>query len=364
MSFSIDKTVSFIASDNSVKNLSTEMAKIGSGGGSTVVDSATNGNLTVNGTEVQVYDDSVLQAAKHTHSNKSTLDLLSDNGTSVFFNGNPIAGGTGGTSTAEKLVAHYVHSGNTQIAFSSIDWTTAIATTTQPHGLAAKTAVLLTPNYIGLDNLNRDILSIPIEWIRSATQISLTPIDATTVKVVRADDTALVVTPTSTENNNNVDITKFHFEVTVGWTISNLPNLKKFRMRIIGYIKSSVNYRYTQFTYKSSDNVTSGITGAFFSTLNTPNIGTGTATHAVWTVSDWTFDITSQAAVLDMTNNFAGRRNGFNNAVIDQITERVKLVGFLAKDTMYGAQSLYSGATYNIPGNGSIIEVYDLGGGA
>jgi hypothetical protein len=61
MSFKIDKTVNFIGSDNVEKNLATEMAKIGTGGGSTVTASATNGHININGTDTTVYDDTTIK---------------------------------------------------------------------------------------------------------------------------------------------------------------------------------------------------------------------------------------------------------------------------------------------------------------
>lgn len=72
------------------------------GGNVNVGGSAINGNILINGLEIKVYDDIVvrndineLKSSKHSHSNKSTLDKLTDNGTNLLFNGSPISGGTG-----------------------------------------------------------------------------------------------------------------------------------------------------------------------------------------------------------------------------------------------------------------------------
>lgn len=73
----------------------------GNGGGNKtqVTDSSLNGNIRVDGIEIKVYDDmqiksdiSSLKSSQHAHNNKSTLDKLTDNNTSLLFNGNPIGG--------------------------------------------------------------------------------------------------------------------------------------------------------------------------------------------------------------------------------------------------------------------------------
>lgn len=79
MSFKINNNVNFVDGSGNVKNLATEMDKIGAGG-STVIDSATNGNILVNGSEVQVYDDTTVKNSVGTLANLTTAtksDLVS-----------------------------------------------------------------------------------------------------------------------------------------------------------------------------------------------------------------------------------------------------------------------------------------------
>jgi hypothetical protein len=81
MTLSIGNNVNFIDTGGSVKNLATEMAKIGTGGGggSTVADSTTNGNILVNGSEVNVYDDTTIKGQIGTLANLKTpnkVDLV------------------------------------------------------------------------------------------------------------------------------------------------------------------------------------------------------------------------------------------------------------------------------------------------
>ncbi|MED3562228.1 BppU family phage baseplate upper protein [Bacillus xiapuensis] len=68
---------------------------LGNGGsGSSVSDSTTNGNILINGSEVNVYDDTQinsditkLKANEHNHMNMSVLNLLSTDGINLLFNG-------------------------------------------------------------------------------------------------------------------------------------------------------------------------------------------------------------------------------------------------------------------------------------
>lgn len=69
----------------------------GSGGGSSVTPSPNNGNIQVDGVDVEVYDDTALTQLA-THKNRSTLDKFSDNGSIPLFNGQPISGGGGSGS--------------------------------------------------------------------------------------------------------------------------------------------------------------------------------------------------------------------------------------------------------------------------
>jgi hypothetical protein len=110
-----------------------EVEQVNSGGisgGSAVSDSPTNGNILINGSEVQVYDDTTIKnqiAAKqpsgdyatrteltnglsqkadttqlHSHTNKSTLDKLTDDGVNLLFNGLALGNGGAGSTVSDS----------------------------------------------------------------------------------------------------------------------------------------------------------------------------------------------------------------------------------------------------------------------
>jgi chitodextrinase len=99
-------------------------------GGSSVSDSLTNGNILVNGNEVQVYDDTSVKnlingkqasgdyatrtelsnglsqkadtTQLHSHTNKSTLDKLTDDGINLLFNGLALGNGGAGSTVSDS----------------------------------------------------------------------------------------------------------------------------------------------------------------------------------------------------------------------------------------------------------------------
>jgi chitodextrinase len=118
-------------------------------GDSSISDSTTNGNILVNGSEVNVYDDSsIVQSLNdkadktelHSHSNKTTLDLLSDDGTNLLFKGSTISGGGQATvlmfDTEQDLLDAYPN-GTDMPAWVKADkswyyWEEPVADTTAP----------------------------------------------------------------------------------------------------------------------------------------------------------------------------------------------------------------------------------------
>jgi hypothetical protein len=284
-------------------------------------------------------------------------------------------------TVGEKFVARYVHTGNQEIYINTVDWATATFTTPTPHGINTGTAVsvLLTPNYYDISNPQRDLLSIPMEWIKpqgganSPTYgVSLLAVDETTLKVVRGNDntTPITVNPTSLENNNNLDYTKFHFEVCVGFVIDGLPMLKKFRLKSYGYTKpyqSNQQYRYIKIAYTAEDGSTNQ-EGSYLQLLGFNMTSNPQAAAAVHTVQDWVIDATMGYQILAMIEGYhGGRRNGFNTLIYDRFKEQYTNTApiFISGHTkkIIGITKLYTyTAQYAYMANGTVIEFYDLGG--
>jgi hypothetical protein len=298
--FNIGRNVNFVDSTGTVKSLVTELAKIGTGGGggSTVVDSTTNGNILVNGSEVQVYDETTLKnnvgtvtnltttdktslvsAINEVKSSSSTnttsigtlsslqttaksnlvsainevkssigtgggatnLDALTDVDTStvspiegnvlkytggVWKPGTDATGATGGAGS-KSLITTYTHTGNTVIQPTALDKTTGIYTTGAAHGLSVGDTIYLNFNTWATGS-SLPISKAPFE-LYSTTYNTLgcvhvvNSVPSTTTFTIRniVGNVDLVYTGNGTVNDS-VDVTAFHFEKLVQFSINGI----------------------------------------------------------------------------------------------------------------------------------------------
>lgn len=153
----------------------------------------------------------------------------------------PVKGGS--KLVGEVLLAEYVHQGNQEIHFSEFDWSTAIGTTTEPHGLTEATPVQVVPNgwfdnFEGnSSNIKIKMCSVPIEWMMYNHAIYLLPLDEIRVKIVQNDkQTAITVNPDDT-SNALINFMNFHFEIPIGVDINNITKEitpKKIKVKIFG----------------------------------------------------------------------------------------------------------------------------------
>lgn len=249
----------------------------------------------------------------------------------------------------------------------SVDWATGVATLTAPHGLAAKTAVILVPNSYSMEGM----MSFPIELMNTSSELYLTPVDSNTVKITNTTDGVIAVNTASVDNATNLDITKFHFEKLSPITITNLPLPKVIRYRITGFVRNKMAYRYTLLKYKSSDGSIYNTTQQFNSgsgylqILGFPSIPNSNNYNGVWGMQNWILNYLSPTLEITADSTFIGRRAGISTHNADSVRETLKCVYYpvqAGRDVM----GIFELSTYN-PGysyiaNGTVIEIYDLGG--
>lgn len=145
-----------------------------------------------------------------------------------------------------KLLMRYIRNENTEYYFSSFNYATGIGTTTVPHGIGA------TPVQVGIFPNNAKTLSdsstydlfpaqikaIPFEYLKANLYVKA--VDGTNLQVCDSVGTAITVNTTSTENNNNLDFSKWHIEQFQKLQMPNLPTgYKNIRLVITGYSSSS-----------------------------------------------------------------------------------------------------------------------------
>lgn len=270
---------------------------------------------------------------------------------------------TGGISDGygEKLITKYVHSGNQEIHFSSFDFATGQGVTTEPHGLTEATEIIIVPNDWTFAKRNNNILSIPVEWVTENGKIKVVPVDDITLKVTKSNDSTIISVNTSQNTNAAIDITKFHFEVPIAWTITNIKTTSKY-IRFIskGYVRTQ-QYRYIR--YKLKDDTNFEKDQPYITLYNPPLPPNTSARHGVFGVHDITIDYRDDTIITQWNNLIEGRRTTVANIVWDMAKEQ--------SQTITGKEGVNNNGTlseiraysdyYGCFSNGTVIYLYSKG---
>lgn len=247
----------------------------------------------------------------------------------------------------------------------SVDWATGIAVLTAPHGLAAKTKVAIVPNSYALDG----IMSFPGEFMNLSGYIHLTPVDAVTVKITDLADAVIAINTASIGNSGNLDITKFHFEKISDWSITNIPLPKIMRLKTVGYVRNKNDYRYTNLKYKSTDGNSYSMPGqttsqfsGYLNILGFPSIPNANNYNGVFAKQNWIIDYSNPHIELIVDSMFVGRRISTATHTADAVRETSKYIFYPALREVVGIAelSIYTGYGYTC--NGTVIELWDMGG--
>ena len=261
----------------------------------------------------------------------------------------------------ERLLAHYVHSGNKEIHFSDFNFETGEGTTSEPHGIETATEILIAPNDWGLEKRNNNCISIPIEWVKNTDRLKVVPVDDVTLKLTKNDGTTIIAVKLDDVSNAKVDITKFHFEIPKAWTIINLPyDTKNIRIMIKGYIKSGHDYRYINWWGKDTTN--KEVNQVYLNLLQSPSLPSGSK-YCVFGAEEWTLDFRDGLVRYNVDSIFEGRRPGYNYIVWESSFERTnKLFDLMGGNikTISKIGSYSDGRAYN--SNGTHVYIYDRGG--
>ena len=302
------------------------------------------------------------------NSNKTTLEnkinsfnsQLGNRVTNVENRVSTLESNAGNEEYGEKLIAHYTHTGNKEIYFSSFDFKTCIGKTSQPHGLTDVTEVIIVPNDWSLKYRYVNVKSIPIEWVTNNDKIKLVPVDNTTLKLTKNDGTTLIPVNISDSDNQDVDITKFHFEVPVMWSISNFPvNTNYVRIVIKGHTKG-LNNRYFNWKTKNNNDVETVQSNIKLSIPPKPN---SNSTHALFGVHSLVLDFRDEIVTVTGTNFFEGRKANSSSFTWNSITENICLIFSRlngGKDSLSYLSP--SNSSYSVWANNSHVYIYDLGG--
>lgn len=220
-------------------------------------------------------------------------------------------------------VADYEHQGNQEIHFSSIDWATGVCDCTEPHNLTEPKKVLIVPNnwWDGTNYVGAGVVHIPIEWIvYTGNSIYVVPVDETRVKITGADKTTIIPVDTEDVSNTNLDATKFHVEIPIGFIISNLPvNVQTLRIFAFGF-SGLMTYRYVQVL---TDTKSGSTPRRVWPTtmLSVPRTGLSKCGYALPFWYDITVEAAANGTYFDISTLYLGQRQGYSSWIADKTKE-------------------------------------------
>lgn len=232
-------------------------------------------------------------------------------------------GPAGSGASGELQVADYEHQGNQEIHFYGIDWETGVCDCTEPHNLTEPKKVLIVPNnwWDGTTYIGSGVVHIPIEWIvYTGNSIYVVPVDETRVKITGADKTTIIPVNTEDVSNTNLDATKFHVEIPIGFIIKDIPvNAQTLRIFAFGF-SGLLSYRYVQvLTDTMSGSTPRRVWPATM--LNVPRTGLSKCGYALPFWYDITVEAAANGTYFDISTLYLGQRQGYSSWIADKTKE-------------------------------------------
>ena len=282
--------------------------------------------------------------------------VVNQEGTGYVF-GEAGSGGAGG----EQLLAEYVHQGNKEIHFASFDWETGIGECTEPHGLTEATQAMLVWNDWMTGNVYENATAMPIEWTSLEQNLFLLPTDDTHVMVVGNDKSTPITVNASDSFNQNIDATKIHFEIPVGFQISDIPEMyTKVQLTIFGIIMGNRRYRYISFTSRKEGggdvwvNTNDLLYPPYFGALTKPR-------HGLLTSHNITLELNEVGGGSFLYSNyFVGRRNNYIGLPGEMYTEIKRAIQPYNPASFLGVVRIDVDQTCAVWANGTRFRLYGI----
>lgn len=268
-----------------------------------------------------------------------------------------VGGGAGG----ELLLAEYIHQGNQEIHFTSFDWETGIGECTEPHGLSEPTQAMLVWNDWMAGNVYANATAMPIEWTSLDQYLYLVPTDDTHVMVTGNDKSTPITVDASNDFNKDINASKIHFEVPVGFRISDIPELyTKVQLTILGIVMGNKRYRYTLFICRKKDgrntyvNTIDLLYPPYFGAITKPR-------HGLLTSHNITLELNEVGGGSFLYSNyFVGRRNNYIGFPGETYTEIKRAILAYNPASFLGVVSINVDPTCAVWANGTRFRLYGL----
>ncbi|OUP45785.1 hypothetical protein [Pseudoflavonifractor sp. An187] len=267
----------------------------------------------------------------------------------------------GGGAGGELLLAEYIQQDNQEIHFTSFDWETGIGECTEPHGLTEATQAMLVWNDWHGGNAYANATAMPIEWTSLDQNLFLVPTDDTHVMVTGNDKSTPITVDASDDFNKNVDETKIHFEIPVGFRISDIPELyTKVQLTILGVVMGARRYRYITFFCRKKDgkdvwvNTINLLYPPYFGVVTKPR-------HGLLTSHNITFELNNVVGGSFLYSNyFNGRRNNYVGMPGEEYTEIKRAIQLYSPTEFFGVTGINVDPTYAVWANGTRFRLYGL----
>lgn len=264
-------------------------------------------------------------------------------------------GGSFKRLTAESnLIAKYTHTANTVIQPTALDVTTGIFTTGVVHGLSVGDTIYFNFNDWTIGGV-LPITKAPYELFLSGAsgQVNTTccvhvvnTVPTTTTFTLRnASNTDLLFNTNGTVNSG-VDVTAFHFEKLVAFTLSNI-NRPKLRMRLMGITPpgfGGISFESFECRFNPANAMNYIVTDIIFEPVLNMLQGyiqgvVGTAIRANGTTGNYNFAISYQANPSNFFSSTSGNNVRMSSTAISSFQFNSVRSTWL---------------------NGTTVEVYDL----
>jgi len=311
----------------------------------------------VNGTEVGrtelEYQEPSIQAKITVPNKTGTMALLSD------IEANQSSG----------LLVDYTHTANQEIYINAIDYATGIVTTTTPHGL---TGTLISNVGIFVNGLNapstfdlRNIKTIPFEYL--TTRVYVTVVNASQLKITNSSGGVISVNTTSTENNNNLDISKWHIEILDTYSI-DIPNgNKKISVEYFGLAITDVS-SYTDYSFYENNSVVPAIslpnTYSYIPHVNF--LANGNNKNSIYFTKRMQLNLIDERMYMETwsQNNYRASGSNIPNISMNnfykhpQIDNSIYVAGRLGSSGISKIKTFSNNVLYSFFSNGTKIKVY------
>ena len=258
----------------------------------------------------------------------------------------------------ENLVISYKHSANREIQPTAIDYSTGYVTAVAhgfTNGSTPKQVGLFPNGYSTIDSNIFGLLTarvFPDEWVKSDIYVKV--IDDNTLMICNSAGNLIAVNPTSGNNNGRLDLTKWHIEDFVSFSLDIPFGIKRVEVMITGM---TVNWTSNKYYAFSTTNGTDYL-GTLFYAIG--QISINSFVQAVYVTQKLNIDVTHKVVTMSFeeTNIYDIPGFGYISNNPHRKVNKIMTAAYLnlGKFESRGSNGIITPYQFC---NGSTIEIYN-----